>query len=192
MTVVGVHFFLCGISLRPNPGRCFPFTDAGPDERGHRSVFGSCGNGTVPAPEALKERPGSVTVHGECRSKRTSDTVEVGQAFSPMIRQAIANGCTVIGENLYRGKLSSTFCDYCTVARAASVPWTDGSCCCIFCRVLPLITRCPACGSVDVRPSKSRSFDILARLLSWTPYRCRQCRKRFYRKGLGEQEQANH
>jgi CheY-like chemotaxis protein len=41
---------------------------------------------------------------------------------------------------------------------------------------------CGRCGSLDIRPSKSRNaLDILLACLLLSPFRCRTCRERFYR-----------
>src|SRR5271170_4788868 len=41
---------------------------------------------------------------------------------------------------------------------------------------------CPTCGSVEVRPSRSRTFlDLVCACFLLAPFRCRVCRVRFYR-----------
>ena len=41
---------------------------------------------------------------------------------------------------------------------------------------------CPKCGSIDIRRSQSESFfATLALIFGRWPFRCRSCRKQFYR-----------
>jgi len=43
--------------------------------------------------------------------------------------------------------------------------------------------RCPACGRRDIRPSVARGpWDAVMRFFSLSPYRCRACSHRFYRR----------
>jgi hypothetical protein len=45
--------------------------------------------------------------------------------------------------------------------------------------------RCPKCESRDVRPSSHRGIgDALMAMLFLTPFRCRACDKRFFRRVL--------
>jgi hypothetical protein len=49
---------------------------------------------------------------------------------------------------------------------------------------------CPNCGSVDVRMSQShRTLDFLVQSFSLRPYRCRSCRKRFYKRRPAEPDE---
>jgi len=49
-------------------------------------------------------------------------------------------------------------------------------------RVATTAASCPACGSVEVRPSDRRTFlDVICACFLLTPFRCRACRVRFYR-----------
>lgn len=49
--------------------------------------------------------------------------------------------------------------------------------------------RCPKCGSTDVRRSKAEGFwDAMRRLTRRWPFRCRSCRRRFYRVAEPPQE----
>ena len=42
---------------------------------------------------------------------------------------------------------------------------------------------CPKCGSIDIRLSHShKALDFLIRTFKLFPYRCRSCRKRFYKR----------
>jgi hypothetical protein len=51
---------------------------------------------------------------------------------------------------------------------------------------------CPNCGSVDVRMSQShRTLDSLLQSFSLRPYRCRSCRKRFYKRAPAEPDQMD-
>ena len=52
-----------------------------------------------------------------------------------------------------------------------------------------LVVRCTWCGSRDVRHSFSRGIrDGVMALLRFTPFRCRSCRKRFYRRAAFMQQ----
>jgi transposase-like protein len=47
----------------------------------------------------------------------------------------------------------------------------------------PMQMDCPKCGSPDKRHSNSeRFFDAFWRALGYTPYRCRSCRARYFRR----------
>jgi hypothetical protein len=48
---------------------------------------------------------------------------------------------------------------------------------------------CPNCGSTDIRGSQTHHMlDFLLKSFSLKPYRCRSCRKRFYRRQPPEPE----
>ncbi|MBI1786813.1 MAG: hypothetical protein HYR60_04570 [Acidobacteria bacterium] len=52
---------------------------------------------------------------------------------------------------------------------------------------------CPHCGEHKARASMRRGFlDLLLRLISIHPYRCRGCRRRFYRFGSAPPEPEAH
>ena len=43
--------------------------------------------------------------------------------------------------------------------------------------------RCPSCGGADVRHSLQRGIvDSFMKAIGRTPYRCRRCERRFYRR----------
>src|SRR5438132_5517800 len=42
------------------------------------------------------------------------------------------------------------------------------------------LRTCPGCGSLNVRRSSVRVFDVSARHYFLSPYRCRDCRERFW------------
>jgi hypothetical protein len=43
-------------------------------------------------------------------------------------------------------------------------------------------SKCPKCGSTDIRRSKSDGFiAVIQRMLGRWPFRCRSCRGKFYR-----------
>lgn len=53
-----------------------------------------------------------------------------------------------------------------------------------------MFIECPRCGSTHSRLSRSFGlFDALMKSWSRLPYRCRVCRKRFYRLDMGVAEQ---
>lgn len=49
--------------------------------------------------------------------------------------------------------------------------------------------RCPRCGTQDVRKSLTKSLlDRITGMFALVPVRCRQCRHRFYRRGVDSQD----
>lgn len=54
------------------------------------------------------------------------------------------------------------------------------------------VVRCPGCGGKDVRPSYSAAGlrDLIMRAFSLFPFRCRECRRRFYRRLKVEEEET--
>lgn len=57
--------------------------------------------------------------------------------------------------------------------------------------------RCPRCGGKDIRPSwQSGVFDGIMKLFRRLPYRCRSCRRRFFRytrpKDQSSEEEDTH
>ena len=53
----------------------------------------------------------------------------------------------------------------------------------------PMRMDCPKCGSPDKRHSISVGFfDAFWRALRYTPYRCRSCRARYFRRQQPEKE----